>query len=460
MGRRFLFIQMLLVVAAFTFAQGNSDEDTGLRLFYEQSYSRALLYLQRAAKESSLKALDCLGQMYADGLGVEKSETIMMNMYNRAIQEGYAPSMVSLGFYYLGNDNEKAVKWWKKAAQLKYGPAYTLLGDYYKHGFGDSIDLNQAVIAYSCAADCGEKRAYSNLGSVFEMLDEKRKAYEQYMKAYQNSVLTEKALVALVDMLCDKSALYYSKNYDENVVKAGEILNSVQGYPDKVNELKQKYERILWDSAQKVKYAEQKEQQYNELLRICISPEIAYPEVATLPSGRKVNFVNIPYHQKKALGTNGIFGSSFTISFFMKSMGIGANGGCLFYGYNDYVGSDINKQNYPIASIANKLLTLRMGKENYEFHAFKQFADTEKNIFDGQWHHIVLTYSKAIKKAEIYIDGCWKGNEFFIDIKELQFMKLVFCAGLYDLRIGDLCYFKNKALDGNEIDIFYSHNYK
>ena len=237
-------------------------------------------------------------------------------------------------------------------------------------------------------------------------------------------------------------------------------MNSFQGYPDKVNELKQKYERILWDSAQKVKYAEQKEQQYNELLRICISPEIAYPEVATLPSGRKVNFVNIPYHQKKALGTNGIFGSSFTISFFMKSMGIGANGGCLFYGYNDYVGSDINKQNYPIASIANKLLTLRMGKENYEFHAFKQFADTEKNIFDGQWHHIVLTYSKAIKKAEIYIDGCWKGNEFFIDIKELQFMKLVFCAGLYDLRIGDLCYFKNKALDGNEIDIFYSHNYK
>ena len=212
---------MLLVVAAFTFAQGNSDEDTGLRLFYEQSYSQALPYLQRAAKESSLKALDCLGQMYADGLGVEKSETIMMNMYNRAIQEGYAPSMVSLGFYYLGNDNEKAVKWWKKAAQLKYGPAYTLLGDYYKHGFGDSIDLNQAVIAYSCAADCGEKRAYSNLGSVFEMLDEKRKPYEQYMKAYQNSVLTEKALVALVDMLCDKSALYYSKNYDENVVKAG-----------------------------------------------------------------------------------------------------------------------------------------------------------------------------------------------------------------------------------------------
>lgn len=460
MGRRFLFIQMLLIVAAFTFAQGNSDEGTGVRLFNEKSYSQALPYLQRAAKAGSLKALNCLGQMYEEGLGVEKSETIMLNMYNKAIQANYVPAMISLGFHYLGDKDEETLKWWKRAAQLKSGLAYALLGNYYENGFDGDIDLEQAVAFYSNAIDCGQTSAYNGLGSVFGKLGDKQKAYEQYMKAYENSVLAERTLTALIDMLCDKETLYYSKNYDENVMKAGEILNTVQDHPDKVKELKQKYEDTLIGSSLKMKYAQQKKQQYDELSQVRFTPEVEYTEMETLPSGSKISYVNIPYRQKKALGASGIFGSSFTISFFMKSSGIGPSGGCLFYGYNDYVGSNMAKQDYPIVSLTNGLLTLKVGKESYDSRTFKQFANAEKFIFDGKWHHIVLTYSKANQKAEIYVDGRWKGNEFISGIKALQYTKLVFCAGLYDLKIGDLRYFKNKALDGNEISILYSYDYK
>ena len=144
------------------------DESVGLRLFEESSYSEALPYLQRAAKAGSLPALDCLGQMYGDGLGVEKSETIMLNMYNKAIQQNYVPAMLNLGFHYLYDDNQKAFELWKKAADLGSGKGWGFVGRSYETGMIGEADVEKALAAYWKAVECGNPDVYNNIGKIYE----------------------------------------------------------------------------------------------------------------------------------------------------------------------------------------------------------------------------------------------------------------------------------------------------
>ena len=116
--KRILSILLCLTCLSFAFAQ-NYDETVGVRYFNEEQYSQALPFLQRAAKAGSLKALDCLGQMYGNGWGVEKNKTIMRNMYNRAIQANYAPSMYNMAFAV--DDDQEMLRLLKKAASLDNG---------------------------------------------------------------------------------------------------------------------------------------------------------------------------------------------------------------------------------------------------------------------------------------------------------------------------------------------------
>lgn len=438
----------------------NNDEKVGLRLFGEKSYSEALPYLQRAAKAGSLPALDCLGQMYGDGLGVEKNETIMFNMYHKAVQGNYAPSMVNLGFHYLFDKDEEALKWWEKAAQLKSAQACRLLGNYYEKGFGGEVDLEKGLSYYSRAMEYGEWVAYNDLGRTYVKLGDSKKAYEMYMKAYEHSVLAEDCLESLMGMLCDKTTLYYSTDYDENVMKAAEVLKSVQASSEKKEELRQKYGETLIAASLRVKYAQQKKAQYHALVESCFLPVVQYAGTDHTDSGAKVDFVSIPAYRKTVVGKGGLFGDNFTISFFMKTTDLGNAQRLFFYGFNNYPGANADKPDFPIVSVENGLLVLKNGKESYQTHPFKQFRNAKQALCDGKWHYVVLTCSAANKKAEIYVDGRWKANEYLPQGKSLQHACLVFCAGGRELKIGNLRFFKNKALNGDEIGILYSNDYK
>lgn len=460
MKRIFLIYIGVMCCVSLCMAQ-SYDESTGLRLFKEESYSQALPYLQRAAKSGSLVALDCLGQMYQYGWGVEKNETIMLNMYNRAVQQSYVPSIMNLAFYYyFSNIPKKSYELWQKAADLGSGEGWKWVGFSYELGMIGDKNLDKALDAYSKAIDCGTLNAYNDLGRICEELDLRKLAYDFYMKAYENSILDNNGLIGLVTILCDRKTLYYSQDYDKNVVKAGEILNSVQDNLDKVNELKEKYKDVLELSSRNVMYAQQRKQLYYALTGSSYTPKIEFPEVEMLPSGGSLTYISIPARQKKIVDTKGLFGDDFTISFFLKSTDIGAAGGTLFYGFTNYSGADINKQDYPVLSIVNGQLTFRYGKESYQSCTFKQFKDAKEVIYNGVWHHIVLTFSIKNKKAEIYVDDNWKGNEYVSESNSLKKMCLVFCAGSQDLKIGNLRLFKNKVLDRMEISVLYSNEYK
>ena len=78
----------------------------------------------------------------------------------------------SLGdcYYYgwgVAEDEEEAVKWYRKAAEQGYAGAQNDLGLCYKNGYGVEKNAAKAVEWYRKAAEQGEMHAQYNLGGCY-----------------------------------------------------------------------------------------------------------------------------------------------------------------------------------------------------------------------------------------------------------------------------------------------------
>lgn len=92
----------------------------------------------------------------------------------KAKEDGYAQAraQLSLGHIYrhgLGvtQDNEEAMKWFRKAAEQGYSPGLFNLGEMYYKGHGVPQDYTEAIELFRKAADQGNVRAQSNLGTMY-----------------------------------------------------------------------------------------------------------------------------------------------------------------------------------------------------------------------------------------------------------------------------------------------------
>ena len=427
--KRILSILLCMTCLSFAFAQ-NYDETVGVRYFNDKQYSQALPFLQRAAKAGSLKALDCLGQMYGNGWGVEKNETIMRNMYNRAIQANYAPSMYNMAFAV--GDEQEMLRLLKKAASLDYVLAYRALGDFYKTGLWGDNKLEEAKEAYLNALRLGLELVYNNLGSVYKQLGDGKKSYEMFMEAMKRDNLWDRSLSDLVDLLCDKTAVSFSNDYDKNLVEAGRILEQYRNiYPEKVKELEEKYGEEISHGKGRIKTARENEEFLNSSYMPKLGEGIANAE----------DVLSIPAFQKKAVMYPQYFGDKFIISFSMRATDVEPKNGFLFYG------GDVDHPRFPQACIKNSQFSFKLGVETYLALPFKQFKNVQSSLLDGNWHHIILTYDRVQKKKVIYVDGQFKGNEFVSDNDKVYYMRLVFCAGSGGLQIKKLRFFRNNTLD-------------
>ncbi len=427
--KRILSILLCLTCLSFAFAQ-NNDETVGVRYFYEGRYSQALPFLQRAAKAGSLKALDCLGAMYGNGWGVEKNETIMRNMFNRAIQANYAPSMHKMAIFV--DDAQERLRLLKKAASLDYALAYMTLGDFYEVGFWGDNKLEEAKEAYLNALRLGDNFAYNNLGTVYKRLGDGKKSYEMFMEAMKRDVFGETSLVNLIDLLCDMTAVSFSNDYDKNLVEAGRILDLYRKtYPEKVKELEEKYGEEISHGKGRIKIARENEEFLNSSYMPKLSEGVANAE----------DVLSIPAFQKKAVMYPQYFGDKFIISFSMKATDVEPKNGFLFYG------GDVDHPRFPQACIKNSQFSFKLGAETYLALPFKQFKNVQSSLLDGNWHHIILTYDRVQKKKVIYVDGQFKGNEYVSDNNHVYYMRLVFCAGSGGLQIKKLRFFRNNTLD-------------
>lgn len=145
----------------------------GKALFKAEQYEAAHRFFSQAADSENTNAQIKLGQMYEDGVGVDKDSVQSIYWYRRAAEAGSAEAQFILGSKYnegiiVEQDFIQARGWFEKAAEQNYADAQYSLGTIYLIGNGVRKDYDQALLWYRKAAKLGNTGAQSDLRNLGE----------------------------------------------------------------------------------------------------------------------------------------------------------------------------------------------------------------------------------------------------------------------------------------------------
>jgi TPR repeat protein len=173
---------------------------------YDEAYS----YLKQAADMGSVSAMRHIGEMYESGeLGEKKNIEKAIFWYKKAANLNDPHSFVSLGliYYYDKKDNKKALKYFQTAYNLgERDLAAASLGNMYYNGEGVQQDYKKAAHYLEEAAQKGNDMA-SNLLAILYVQGkgvkmDKMKAYNLWLEAAKRGdEVSQKNL----DILCKES---------------------------------------------------------------------------------------------------------------------------------------------------------------------------------------------------------------------------------------------------------------
>lgn len=213
-------VSVICANADYNSARNNYDEEVGLEYFERGNFTLALPMLQRAAKGGSLAALDALGKMYENGLGVTADKTIMMNMYTKAVAKDYAPSIRNLASYYYSTGNiPKAIELWEKGDKNRDPFCIMKLGRCYELGVGVTQDDIQAESYYRKASDISDIYK-EDLASIYFRRGDWGSAFGIYWDLYNSGGhLSDMAAAELAMILASENSLNH-RNPSKEVAKA------------------------------------------------------------------------------------------------------------------------------------------------------------------------------------------------------------------------------------------------
>ncbi|KAM0683036.1 hypothetical protein MDAP_001449 [Mitosporidium daphniae] len=137
----------------------------------------ALSWLNRAAQNDLGAALYCLGVCYHDGLGCAKDEIKAFALYKRAADQGLSRAFGILGYCFgegfgVEKDFSQSIFYYQKAVEDVSSPIDTMAQREFhkilKRQFITTKDFEKAVYYYKLAADAGNAYAQSALGYFYE----------------------------------------------------------------------------------------------------------------------------------------------------------------------------------------------------------------------------------------------------------------------------------------------------
>ena len=174
----------------------NGDKDAGIdaaireanllfapaQIWLEMSYSsdanvrrydpRILEFHRRMAADGLPRAMLVMGNLYADGLGVQQDHEEAVRWYRKAAEQGEAVGQYNLGrMYHSGRgverDETEAFKWTLKAALKGMSQAEFSMGYAYTHGEGVKQNYGEALVWYKRAAKQGNTDAMNNISLAY-----------------------------------------------------------------------------------------------------------------------------------------------------------------------------------------------------------------------------------------------------------------------------------------------------
>ncbi|WP_285657245.1 tetratricopeptide repeat protein [Helicobacter bizzozeronii] len=120
-----------------------------------QDTQKAIEYYQKAGEGGNKDGYLSIADMYVIGDGVPQDDQKALEYCQKAYHSK-ADAYEALGRAYKGYDTSKALRYFKKAAELGSMDAYIDLGDMYKWGDGVPKDEQKAMHYYDKACDLGD----------------------------------------------------------------------------------------------------------------------------------------------------------------------------------------------------------------------------------------------------------------------------------------------------------------
>ena len=132
-------------------------------------YDKAHKMFSFLAKKNNPNALNALGVMYKDGIGVEKNYERAAKYFYLAHKNGSNEGTCNLALAFRAGNGvkksyETAFNLFDEAAQRGYGRGYYLAGDMTYKGFGTEQDYNKAMEYFEAGAKKGNKNCLFMLG--------------------------------------------------------------------------------------------------------------------------------------------------------------------------------------------------------------------------------------------------------------------------------------------------------
>ncbi|EKT63824.1 SEL1-like repeat protein [Providencia burhodogranariea] len=163
----------------------------GILYKYNHDYLKAKDAFELAIKKyNSTNAMMSLGDLYLDGLGVNKNITLAEGLYKNAMQEGNDIAITRLAMLYAEIDNyDDAIRLYNIAISKNDPEAMNSMGLLYKYGIGVNLNIKKSVMLFEQASNNNSATGSINLGLMYEeglgVPQSYEKAIELYEKSYQ-----------------------------------------------------------------------------------------------------------------------------------------------------------------------------------------------------------------------------------------------------------------------------------
>ena len=143
--------------------------------FDDANYQQAFSPCQLSAQQGDAMAQTLLGEMYDQGLAVEKNPSQAAEWWQAAAQQGYLPAqnLLALKYYYGGDvfgpqpgwsqDYKKAAQLWRQSALKGVPSSQFMLGVMLMEGQGTDRDYVEAYAWFKLASQGGYKLATDTL---------------------------------------------------------------------------------------------------------------------------------------------------------------------------------------------------------------------------------------------------------------------------------------------------------
>ena len=144
----------------------------GMDAYAAEDFAKAMEYFRLAADAGSVDGLRFIGNLYANGEGVEPDPGKARECYDRAAAQGDAKAVYNIGvMYQYGENGEqdtgKAIEYYLKSGEQGYADAWTALAYIYQYGDGVEPDIRRAAEYFQKAADLGDTSVYAVLADLY-----------------------------------------------------------------------------------------------------------------------------------------------------------------------------------------------------------------------------------------------------------------------------------------------------